>query len=133
MSSAKSKLSDMTIIIVDDEPDSVMVASDLLGFYGAKVHTACNGREALDLLQTVQPDLVISDIAMPTMDGWDLITAIRQNPATADIPVLALTAHALITEKERGLKLGFTSYLVKPISALTLISDIMERVPSLSS
>jgi CheY-like chemotaxis protein len=132
MSSAQSKISQMTIIIVDDEPNSMLVASDLLGFYGAKIHTATNGAEALEVLKTVQPDLIISDINMPVMDGWELIAAIRQNPALAQTPVLALTAHDRSDEIERGLALGFTSYLTKPISALTLLNDIMERVPLLA-
>jgi tubulin-specific chaperone A len=70
---------------------------------------------------------------MPVMDGWELITAIRKNPDYAAIPVLALTARALTSEIEQGLKLGFNSYLTKPINALTLLNDISERVPSLAA
>jgi two-component system cell cycle response regulator DivK len=67
------------------------------------------------------------------MDGWALLSNIRKNPRTADVPVIALTAHAMSGDKERGLAAGFTSYLTKPVSAMTLVADIMERVPSLAA
>jgi CheY-like chemotaxis protein len=133
MSSANSKISHLTILIVDDEPDSVAVASDLLAFYGAEVHTALDGRHAMEMLEKIKPDLVLSDLSMPKVDGWELIEMIRRNPATAHLPVIALTANALPKDKERGLAAGFTSYLTKPIKALTLLDDIMQRVPSLAA
>jgi CheY-like chemotaxis protein len=128
---AGSKISHLTILVVDDEPDSIEVVEEVLTFYGACVYHAGNGEEALNLLKTVCPDLILSDLSMPEMDGWALLSAIRRNPALADVPVIALTAHAMSGDRERALAAGFNSYLGKPISALTLVSDLLARVPAL--
>lgn len=130
---AQSKLTGLKIIVVDDEPEAVLVLTDLLGFYGATVFEAEDGAQALELIKTVQPDLILTDISMPVMDGWELIKVLRETPATANIPVLALTANALPEDILRGLSLGFNSYLTKPLNAVTLLNDIIERVPSLGA
>jgi CheY-like chemotaxis protein len=129
---ASSMISHLTILVVDDEPDSIEVASEVLAFYGVNVHNASDGAQALQVLKRIKPDLILSDLSMPNVDGWALLAAIRKDPKLQDIPVIALTAHAMAGDKERGLAAGFTSYLTKPISALTLVADILERVPSLA-
>lgn len=132
MSTAKSSISHLTVMVVDDEPDSVAVATEVLEFYGATVYNASDGEQALEILSRVKPDLILSDLSMPKVDGWALLSAIRTDPILADVPVIALTAHAMTGDKERGLAAGFTSYLTKPISPLTLVGDILQRVPSLA-
>ncbi len=79
-----------TVFIVDDTPDNLTVAKTVMEYYGAKVHTASGGVEALNMLETLQPTLILLDIRMPDMDGWAVFHAIRQNPKTAHIPVIAL-------------------------------------------
>lgn len=129
---AKSSLSELSVLVVDDEPDSLDGVTSVLEFYGASVYNASNGQEAAELLESIEPpDLILSDLSMPVMDGWALIAHIRQTPRLSAIPVIALTAHAMIGDRERGLRAGFTSYLTKPVSALTLVTDLAERVPSL--
>lgn len=132
MSTAYSSISHLTILVVDDEPDSIEVVTEVLEFYGATVHNAYDGEQALDILSRVKPDLILCDLSMPKVDGWGLLSAIRKDLTLAEIPVIALTAHAMAGDKERGLAAGFTSYLTKPISALTLVADILQRVPSLA-
>jgi CheY-like chemotaxis protein len=132
MSIASSQISHITVLIVDDEPDSIEVATEVLEFSGATVYSAADGEQAIEILSRVKPDIILSDLSMPKVDGWALLSAIRTDPILADVPVIALTAHAMTGDKERGLAAGFTSYLTKPISALTLVDDILQRVPSLA-
>lgn len=132
MSTAISSISHLTVLVVDDEPDSIEVVTEVLEFYGAIVHYAYDGEQALAVLSRVKPNLILSDLSMPKIDGWGLLSAIRTDPALAEVPVIALTAHAMTGDRERGLAAGFTSYLTKPLSPLTLVSDILQRVPSLA-
>lgn len=116
------------VVIVDDEEDSLEVAEILLTELGATVHTAINGQEGLALIRRVLPQLVISDLSMPVMDGWGLIFEMRKDPALRAIPALALTAHAMLGDRERTLAAGFQDYLTKPIEAQPFIRDLLERL-----
>lgn len=131
MSNAVSYISQWVVLVVDDEPDSIDLVTEVLGFYGAEVHNAGNGKEAIAVLARITPDLVLSDLSMPVMDGWGLLSYIRKSPDLAAMPVIALTAHAMSGDKDRAMAIGFTSYLTKPINALTLVKDILDCVPEL--
>ncbi|MEL6310433.1 MAG: response regulator, partial [Chloroflexota bacterium] len=76
------------IVLVDDEPDSLKVAEIILIEYGASVYTACDGNQGLRLVKAVKPRFVISDMSMPVMDGWGLISAIKADDAIAHTPVI---------------------------------------------
>jgi CheY-like chemotaxis protein len=118
-------LAGWTVLVIDDEPDSLYVASRLLRHYGAVVSTAPNGKEGLQLAKTVRPKLIVSDISMPVMDGWDLINALKNDRTLLDIPVIALTAHAMTGDRERALSAGFHNYLTKPLTPATFIRDLL--------
>lgn len=113
------------IVVVDDEEDSLEVAEIILLEYGAELYTASNGKEGLDLIHQVSPHFVISDLSMPVMDGWGLINALKSNGATAHIPVIALTAHAMRGDRERAIGAGFHNYLTKPLTVDTFIEDLL--------
>jgi adenylate cyclase len=85
-------LSGWDVVVIDDEPDSLEVASRILRHYGANVHTAVNGKEGLALIRRVRPKFVVSDLSMPVMDGWEMLYEIQQDRFVAQIPVIALTA-----------------------------------------
>lgn len=114
------------IVVIDDEDDSLEVARFILDFYGADVHTGQNGREGLELVKKIRPKFVISDLSMPIMDGWEFIREMKNNLATADIPVIALTAHAMSGDRERAIAVGFHNYLTKPLTATTFIHDLVK-------
>jgi CheY-like chemotaxis protein len=116
------------VVIVDDEEDSLEVAEILLLELGATVHTATNGKDGVALIRQVRPQLVISDLSMPIMDGWGLIFEMRKDPDLRNIPALALTAHAMQGDRERTLAAGFQDYLTKPIEAKPFIRDLLERL-----
>jgi CheY-like chemotaxis protein len=114
------------IVIIDDEPDSLTVAGIILDFYGANVRTADNGQKGLELVQSGRPRFIISDLSMPEMDGWEFLSRLRADPTTQDIPVIALTAHALAGDRDRVLMAGFESYLTKPLNANTFMQQLVE-------
>lgn len=113
------------IVVVDDEEDSLEVAQIILDEYGANVHTATNGEEALELVRRVKPRFVISDLSMPVMDGWGFIHTLKTDTVLADIPVIALTAHAMVGDRERAVSAGFHNYLTKPLTVDTFMADLV--------
>ncbi len=126
MSIPADLLQNWKIVVVEDEPDSMDVASYILEFYGATVYPATDGSEGLATIKSVQPDFVISDLSMPMMDGWELIHNLKMDLATRDIPTIALTAHAMTGDRERALGAGFHNYLTKPLTADTFIDQLVK-------
>jgi CheY-like chemotaxis protein len=113
-----------TVLIVDNEPDILQVVSDMLELSGAITYTAGSGEAALDLLQRITPTFVLTDLSMPGINGWDLLTEIRHDPILRSLPVLALTAHALLGDREKVLDFGFDGYIAKPFQMQNLIREI---------
>ncbi len=123
------------IVVLDDEEDSLEVAEVILLEYGANVYTATNGADGLQIVRKVRPRFIISDLSMPVMDGWGFINALKADRGLADIPVIALTAHAMQGDRERALAAGFHNYLVKPLMVDTFIRDLVNLlidIPSLA-
>lgn len=114
------------IVVVDDEDDSLSLAEVILLEYGANVHTATNGREGLEVIRRIKPKFVISDLSMPVLDGWGLISELKDDVAIQEIPVIALTAHAMVGDRERAVGFGFHNYLTKPLTADTFIQDLVK-------
>jgi CheY-like chemotaxis protein len=132
----KNKLSGWTVLVVDDEPDSLFVAARWLKLAGATVITAENGKEALALARSIQPRFILSDLTMPVMDGWEFQYELRQAPSTSSIPVIALTAHAMSGIREQVLTAGFFDHIPKPLSPtkfLEQVLGIIERIPQLKA
>jgi two-component system cell cycle response regulator DivK len=117
-------VSSWTVLIVDDTPDNLTVAKTVLEYYGAHVVTASGGAIALELLNSVQPTLILLDIRMPDMDGWAVFHAIRANPKTTHIPVIALTAYAMNSDRTAILEGGFNGYIPKPLDIFTFVEDV---------
>lgn len=114
------------IVVIDDEDDSLEVAQIILDEYGADVRTGGNGEEGLRLVREAAPRFVISDISMPVLDGWGFIHTMKTDPTLADIPVIALTAHAMRGDSERALAAGFHNYLTKPLTVDTFMADLVK-------
>lgn len=114
------------IVVVDDEPDSLEVAEIILDAFGANVRTGTNGLEGLNLVRQARPRFVISDISMPVLDGWGFIHELKSDQSLAEIPAIALTAHAMIGDRERAISAGFHNYLTKPLTAETFIYDLLK-------
>jgi two-component system response regulator VicR len=113
------------IMVVDDEPDVVDLVKLVLESDGFGVVTAYSGKEALEKIDREMPDLVLLDIMMPQMDGWEVYSRIRANPRTKDIPVAMLTAKSQSIDKMIGLHVvKVDDYITKPFGR----SELLERV-----
>lgn len=116
------------VVIVDDNADNLGVASQFLSFYGADVHTAQNGQESLQILETVQPTFILLDLSMPGMDGWEVLKAIRANPKIAATIVIALTGHVMQEDLDQVKAAGFNGYITKPYMMATFLSRIKDTL-----
>ena len=118
----------INILVVDDEPDNLEFLQFVLETYGASVQTATSAPQAFKLFLQQKPDLLISDIAMPEVNGHTLIRQIRALPSEkgAKIPAIALTAYAGETNQQESIQAGFTLHLSKPVAAHNLAQSIAE-------
>ena len=110
-----------TILVVENEATNRHLMEQILRFAGYTTLTATNGREALELLQTRHADLILVDISMPVLDGFAMLALLREQPAYASLPVVAVTAHATQEDRQRALNAGFTEYLTKPFRPRDLL------------
>jgi len=121
-------LSTWDVIIVDDEPDNIGVVQLVMEFHGAQVRVAENGFACLTLLEQSIPNVMLVDIQMPGMTGYELLRFVRENALWRHIPMIAITAYAMIGDAERILSFGFDGYLPKPVDALKLAQQVREIV-----
>lgn len=118
-------LANRCILIVDDDIRNVFALTHVLGRVGISVKYAENGREGLEVLdRTPDVSLVLMDIMMPEMDGYEMIRAIRRTPRFADLPIIALTAKAMPGDREKAIESGADDYVPKPVDVDRLLSVI---------
>ena len=115
------------VLVVDDEADVLLLCRVNLEFEGYEVVEAADGEEAMEKVAAEQPDVVLLDVMMPKMDGWQVLAALKANPATMDIPVVMLTAKVQDQDQIRGWSGGAAEYITKPFSPLAL-SQVLEEV-----
>ena len=108
------------ILVVDDEPNIVRLVQINLERAGYQVETANNGAAALEKIRENRPDLLVSDVMMPEMDGFELLANIRRDPSLMDLPVIMLTAKAQDRDVMEGYKTGADMYLTKPFNPAEL-------------
>ncbi|HKH92315.1 MAG TPA: response regulator [Gemmatimonadaceae bacterium] len=113
-----------TLLLVEDNEDNRIIYSTVLRHLGYRVIEAQDGVEAVELARTVQPDLILMDISIPRMDGWEATRILRRDSRTSAIPIIALTAHALADDRERAAEVGFSSYLAKPIEPRVVVAEV---------
>ncbi len=119
-------LSSWHVLVVEDERDSAQVVSEILTHNGIRVDVARNGYECLDMLQEFEPTLIVMDLAMPEMDGWQTLMEIRANPTTAHIPVVAVTAYHSANVAQDALHAGFNAYFSKPLHPVRFMEAIVK-------
>ena len=112
------------VLIVDDSKTELFVLSDILGKRGYQVRTAENGEEALRRLEEAKPDLILMDVVMPGLNGYQLTRTITRDPRFADVPVILCTSKNQETDKVWGLRQGARDYLVKPVNGDELLAKI---------
>jgi len=121
------------ILAVDDEKHIVRLIQVNLERAGYEVITANDGKEALDMVASEQPDLVVLDVMMPVMDGFETLRNLKANPATREIPVIMLTAKAQDADVFRGWQSGVDCYLTKPFNPMELLSFVKRIFNSLDT
>jgi two-component system alkaline phosphatase synthesis response regulator PhoP len=119
-------MSELTVMVVDDDPNALDIVRTFLESKGYTVATACDGNEALSMLEDVRPALVLLDVMMPGMDGWEVARIIKNHPSFGDTRVVMLTARSDFADKHEGLRAGADDYIVKPIQ-LRELGDRVER------
>src|SRR3989338_138821 len=112
------------ILVVDDEKDLTALVSLHMKMAGFEVLTASNGEKALDLSREEKPDLIILDLMLPKIDGWQVCERLQQDIATQDIPVIMLTARAETEDKLKGFEAGADDYVTKPFSPRELVARV---------
>lgn len=112
------------VLIVDDEPNIVLSLEFLMQQAGFEVATAADGETALQQVRTQAPDLVLLDISLPGISGFEVLETLRQEPAFKQLPIVMLTAHGREVEKEKGLALGADDYITKPFSTRQLVEKV---------
>lgn len=119
----------MTILLADDNPPSRELMREILEASGHLIVEAINGRDALNLIRENQPELVFLDLQMPVLDGFSVIRKLRTDVRFRSLPVVAVTASAMLGDRERAIAAGFDSYIAKPIS----LDEVRKQIELLSS
>jgi DNA-binding NarL/FixJ family response regulator len=112
------------LLLVDDDPNLILLVKDYLEFQGYEVVTAENGREALEILENQTPDMIICDVMMPEMDGYALVEKVRQDSRTSWIPFMFLSAKGQSQDRVKGLNTGADVYMVKPFEPEELVAQV---------
>src|SRR5262245_51826038 len=114
------------ILVVEDQEDNRQILRDLLGGAGFDLMEAENGEQALAALAKQRPDLILMDIQLPIMDGYEATRRIRANPELKGIPIIAVTSYALTGDEAKALAAGCTAYVTKPYSPRALLAKVRE-------
>lgn len=112
------------VLIVEDNPDNRILIADVLSSLKYDVLVAADGQAGVDITTAEKPDLVLMDLSLPLKDGWTATKEIKGQPELAHIPIIALTAHAMVGDREEALKAGCDDYIAKPIDLKELTSKL---------
>ena len=121
-------LSSYTVLVVDDVPINLVLVQKMLQRFNFKVVTAANGVEAMEAVDTHHPQLILLDLLMPVMDGFEVLRRIRANPATADTRVVILSALNSTDDIVRGYQMGANDFITKPIILEKLLNSVATQL-----
>ncbi len=114
------------ILLVEDNEDNRIVYSTILKHFGYEVVEALNGEDGINQARTLIPDLILMDISIPIIDGWQATQILKKDPTTKRIPIIALTAHALTSDREKALEVGCDGYLAKPCEPRAVVAEVQK-------
>ena len=123
-------LAGLQILLVDDEPDTLTMFRDALEGAGARVRAVANAAEALRVAESWHPDLLVSDLGLPGMDGYELLQTLRQRGPQRELPAVAVSAYASMDDRTRALAVGFTAHVAKPIDPAALVRALGSALPA---
>jgi DNA-binding response OmpR family regulator len=113
-----------TVLVVEDDPDLLRFAQVTLRLGGYRPLVATDGTTGLAMARRIRPGLILLDLRLPGLDGWQVLEGVRAAPGLAGVPVVMLTASAGVPDRDRALAAGAVDYLVKPVSADTLLETV---------
>ncbi len=113
-----------TILLVEDNPDNRTIYGTILRHVGYGVAEAETGEEGIRIAREILPALILMDVAMPGMDGWEATRILKGDAATAAIPIIALTAHAMAEDRQRATDAGCDGYLSKPVEPRRVVQEV---------
>ncbi len=116
--------SSKTVLLVEDNEDNRTVYRTILEHFGYKVTEARNGEDGVRMAREEHPDLILMDISIPLIDGWEATKILKAEPGTSDIPIIALTAHALASDREKAMEVGCDGYLAKPCEPRAVVAEV---------
>ena len=116
------------ILVVEDQLDNRRILRDMLSNAGYELIEAESGEEALTAVEAQRPDLILMDIQLPVMDGYEATRRIRLNPELKSIPIIAVTSYALAGDEAKALAAGCTAYITKPFSPRALLAKVREHL-----
>ena len=117
------------ILYIEDNEDNILILKRRLGRLGFEVAFAMDGAEGIAMANDLQPDLILMDLSLPVIDGWEATRRLKGSPRTTAIPVIALTSHAMVGEKERALAAGCDDFDTKPVEFQRLLDKIRALLP----
>ncbi len=123
-------MADETILIVEDSPLNRKLVEAVLRPHGYRLLIAVDGEEAIEMATRERPDLILMDIQLPKVSGYDATKILRSQPETAHIPIVALTAHAMADERERVMAAGCDGYITKPIDTRAFPGRVRQYLDS---
>ena len=118
----------LLVLLVEDTLDTLEAFSHFLRGAGFRVETATDGRQAVDKTRALLPDVVVMDLALPELDGWEATHRIKSDPLTRHVPVVAFTGHAFQQSKESARQAGCDAFLIKPLDPAQLVAEILRVV-----
>ncbi len=116
------------ILIVDDVPKNLQVLGNILDGIDSEISAASNGKQAFDIVQETKPDLILLDVMMPVMDGFQLCKELKKSLATKDIPIIFLTAKTEMDDIVKGFELGAVDYVTKPFNSVELLARVRNHL-----
>lgn len=116
------------ILLVEDNDMLQEILCARLKMKGFDVTIASDGNEAVEFAFGLKPDIILMDMSLPYLNGWEATKLIRENEGTQHIPIIALTAHALVTDRQKGLEAGCNDYLTKPVDFERLVNKIHKLI-----
>lgn len=119
----------MRILYVEDNEDNIYVIKNRLGRAGYTVLVATDGEQGVNMAAAERPDLILMDLRLPVLDGWEATRRIKAQPETRGIPIIALTAHAMTGDREKALEAGCDDFDTKPVELPRLLEKVRALLP----
>jgi two-component system cell cycle response regulator DivK len=116
------------VLLVEDNEDNLVIYSTILRYGGFDVIEARDGVAGIASAQTEHPEIILMDVSIPIVDGWEATRRLKADPATADIPIIALTAHALASDQQKAIEVGCDGYIAKPAEPRAVLAAVERQL-----